>query len=110
MYYLEYENDTRIVTHIHEKQPSSIKDGHSIAKSDQFDAGMELEFMITVDTVGKDGLVTASSTTKQTVPAYQLLQKIKDLQEDNNSLRSQNESLTLTLDNVLTELIPTLLG
>ncbi|KQS19191.1 hypothetical protein ASF99_04715 [Exiguobacterium sp. Leaf187] len=110
MYYLEYENDTKIVTHIHEKLPSPIKEGHSVAKSDQFEIGMELEFMITVDTVNKEGIVSASSTTKQTVPAYQLLQKIKELQDDNSSLRNQNEALTLTLDNILTDVIPTLLG
>lgn len=62
-------------------------EGHSIAKSDSFDIGMELEFIISVDRVDQDGIVTASSTTKQVFPAYQLLKKIDELEKENKELK-----------------------
>jgi len=64
-----------------------VIEGHSIAKSDSFDIGMELEFIITVDRVDQDGNVTASSTTKQVVPAYQLLKKVDELEKENKELK-----------------------
>jgi|GEM_PF-3075933 len=87
MFYLEYDDDTKLVINIHETEPQSVVEGHSIAKSDSFDIGMELEFVITVDRVDQDGMVTASSTTKQVSPAYQLLKKIDELEKEKNELK-----------------------
>ncbi|MFJ7933720.1 hypothetical protein [Sporosarcina sp. NPDC096371] len=89
MFYLEYENDTKLVVKIHEVEPESVAEGHSVARSDGFDIGMELEFVITVDTVNEDGIVTATSTTKQVAPAYQLLKKLDDSEKEGRSLRNQ---------------------
>ena len=88
MFYLEYEDDTRLVVKIHEEQPTEIQEGHSIATSDNFNSGMELEYIITVDTFDQEGVVTASSTTKQVEPAYQLLKKINSVQEENTQLKN----------------------
>lgn len=93
MFYLEYENDTKLVVKIHETEPESVAEGHSVARSDSFDIGMELEFVITVDTVNEKGIVTATSTTKQVAPAYQLLKKLDDLQKDNANLKESQADM-----------------
>ncbi|MEK4173376.1 hypothetical protein MHI22_18205 [Lysinibacillus sp. FSL L8-0312] len=97
MFYLEYDDDTKLVIKIHETEPESVVEGHSIAKSDSFDIGMELEFIITVDRVDQDGNVTASSTTKQIVPAYQLLKKIDELEKENQALKGSVADLWETI-------------
>ncbi|GED62717.1 hypothetical protein ACQKEY_19175 [Lysinibacillus fusiformis] len=97
MFYLEYDDDTKLVIKIHETVPESVVEGHSIAKSDSFDIGMELEFIITVDRVDQDGNVTASFTTKQIVPAYQLLKKIDELEKENQALKGSVADLWETI-------------
>lgn len=95
MFYLEYENDTKIVVEIHDVYPATTRPNHSIATSEQWGLGMELEYVITVDTVDQDEKVTASSTTKQIVPAYQLLKKIDERNQEINNLKSQVADLEL---------------
>lgn len=93
MVYLEFEKDTKLVVQIHENYPNKVREGHEIATSKDFEIGMELEYVITVDTINQDGRVIASSTTKQTVPAYQLLNKVEELQSENNELKQENTIL-----------------
>jgi hypothetical protein len=81
MYYLEYEESTHIVTKISNTMPTDVPAGHLVATSEDYPPGLEIENVITVDTVNQDGIVIASSTTKQTVPAYQLLTKISSLEQ-----------------------------
>ena len=97
MFYLEYEESTRIVSKIHEVEPSEIASGHAIAQSDKYDLGLELEYVITVDTVDHNGKVTASSTTKQVGPAYQLLKKIDELEKENKALKGSVADLWETI-------------
>lgn len=101
MFYLEYENDTKLVVEIHEKYPEIVRENCSIAKSNQFDLGMELEYVITVDTVDQDGNVTASSITKQTTPAYQLLKRIEDKNKVIDSLQDQVNALNIAMAQIL---------
>lgn len=97
MFYLEYEESTRIVSKIYDVKPTEIAQGHAIAQSDKYDLGLELEYVITVDTVDQDGRVTASSATKQVVPAYQLLKKIDELEKENQTLKSSVADLWETI-------------
>lgn len=104
MYYLEYEQSTHIVTKIHDTMPTDVPTGHLVANSEDYPPGLEIENVITVDTVNQDGMVTASSTTKQTVPAYQLLTKISGLEQSKASMESSIMGLEAGLFSALTQL------
>ncbi len=104
LYYLEYEESTHIVTKIHTDMPSSVPTGHLVASSEDYPPGLEIENVITVDTVNQDGIVTASSTTKQTAPAYQLLTKISQLEQSNSSMESSIMGLEAGLFSALLQL------
>ena len=101
MFYLEYENDTKLVAEIHESEPTSVRENHSLATSESFDVGMELEYVITVDTVDQDGKVTASSTTKQTVPAHQLINRMNELKQENSNLKQSQSDQDEAIMNLM---------
>lgn len=96
MFYIKYENDTRLVVGIYQEEPQ-VEEGYSIARSDMFEPGMELEYVITVDTVDQDGNVTASSTTKQVVPAYQILKELHETKEQNKILNQAVLELSMLI-------------
>lgn len=100
MFYIKYEDDTKLVVGIYPTEPQP-EEGYSIARSYNFEPGMELEYVITVDTLNQDGAVTASSTTKQTVPAYQILKELHDTKEQNIVLQQQVADLEMAMAAVL---------
>ncbi len=100
MFYIQYENDTHLVTGIFNIEPEP-KEGCSVAQSVNLKPDMELEYIITVDTVNQDGVVTASSTTKQTVPAYQILKDLHDTKQQNEILQQQIADLEMAMASVL---------
>ena len=96
MFYIKYENDTRLVVGIYTEEPQ-VEEGYSIARSDMFEPGMELEYVITIDTVDQEGNVTASSTTKQVVPAYQILKELHNTKVKNEILEQSILELSILL-------------
>lgn len=99
MFYLEYEKSTGLVFEIHEEEPTDVKAGRAVAKSDSnlLELGLEIEFVITITMVDVDGNVTGLSTIKQVEPAYQLLKKIDELEKENQALKGSVADLWETI-------------
>lgn len=102
VFYLEYEESTRLVVKIHDIEPSLIGEGNAVVKSDNhvLELGLELEFIISVGSVDQDGNVLSLTTTKQVEPAYQLLKKLNDSEKQIEALTQAVAELSLLVGGV----------
>lgn len=86
MAYLEYRKEDKLVVDIHENEPTEIPEGHRIAYHNEFEPGHEYEFVIYVNEVDENGVVTSTEEIRQNPKI--VIEQLKTLQKENLELKN----------------------
>lgn len=93
MAYLEYREADDLVVEIHKLEPQGVPLGHKVAYHEEFEPGHEYEFVVYVNEVNEDGVVTSTAEIRQNPKV--VIELLKEVYKENADLRDAVDFLVL---------------